>query len=222
MRFFFLAMKLHPEVKEKATDEIDHIITKDRPRLPTLEDRANMPYITALLKETLRWMPIAPLSLPHAVDREIEFRGYRIPESAVLLPSIGCFSLDSSVYPNPTLFDPERFLSPNPELSPETFVFGFGKRICPGIHLAEASLFLAIAQSLAVFDIKKPNDAISGKAIDPVLNSTPGIVTYPIDYLCDITPRSEKHRQLVLAVDKEHPWDERNAKFIQGINTKNV
>lgn len=63
---------------------------------------------------------------------------------------------DPEVYPNPHQFDPARFI-PTPgkdvERDPRHACFGFGRRICPGLHLAEASLYILAAMSLAVFDI---------------------------------------------------------------------
>ena len=56
---FFLAMVLHPEVQERARHELDKVIGPDR--LPTFDDFGSVPYIDALIKETLRWHPIVPL-----------------------------------------------------------------------------------------------------------------------------------------------------------------
>ena len=56
---FFLAMTLFPEVQKAAQEEIDRIVGSDR--LPSFADRENLPYINALVKETLRWQPVVPL-----------------------------------------------------------------------------------------------------------------------------------------------------------------
>ena len=56
---FFLAMQLYPEVQRKAQEEIDRVIGNDR--LPTIADRPNLPYIEMVIKELLRWNPVAPL-----------------------------------------------------------------------------------------------------------------------------------------------------------------
>jgi cytochrome P450 len=65
------------------------------------------------------------------------------------------------MYPEPDAFKPERFINPDGTLREDpvlTSLFGFGRRICPGRHLAEATLFIAIASFLSVFNIKKGND----------------------------------------------------------------
>jgi len=56
---FFLAMALYPEVQAKAQSEIDQVIGTNR--LPCYEDRDSLPYLTALIKEVLRWNPVTPL-----------------------------------------------------------------------------------------------------------------------------------------------------------------
>lgn len=80
---FFLAMTVFPEVQQKAQEELDRVIGSDR--LPVSADKGSLPYIEAIVKETHRWHPVAPMALPHASDREDSIRGYRIPKGAILL-----------------------------------------------------------------------------------------------------------------------------------------
>jgi cytochrome P450 len=84
---------------------------------------------------------------------------------------------DAEVYPDPFHFDPSRHLGEKPQLDPFKFVFGFGKRLCPGIHLAELSLFLNMARILSLFDISKPVD-VYGNDIDQKVDWTDGIISY--------------------------------------------
>jgi cytochrome P450 len=55
-------MRLYPNVMKRAQAEIDAVVGRDR--LPTFEDRENLPYIRAMVKEVLRWRPVGPLGLP--------------------------------------------------------------------------------------------------------------------------------------------------------------
>ena len=59
---FFMAMVLRPEVQKKAQEELDKVIGN---RLPEFNDRANLPYISAMVKESLRWQPVVPLGIYH-------------------------------------------------------------------------------------------------------------------------------------------------------------
>jgi cytochrome P450 len=72
---------------------------------------------------------------------------------------------DPDMYPEPDTFKPERFINPNGSLREDpvvTSIFGFGKRICPGRHLVDDMLFIAIASLLSVFDIKKGANGTDG------------------------------------------------------------
>lgn len=62
---------------------------------------------------------------------------------------------DPDIYPDPFVFDPNRHIGENPQPNPLKFAFGFGRRVCPGQHFAEVTLFLNMASILAVFDLRK-------------------------------------------------------------------
>lgn len=79
-------MKLYPEVQRKAQEEIDRVIGEER--LPTTEDRPNMSYLDAIVKEVLRWHPIAPMGLPHTCTEDDVFDGYLIPKGSMVISNI--------------------------------------------------------------------------------------------------------------------------------------
>ena len=70
---FVLAMTLYPEVQTRAQEELDRVVGRDR--LPTFEDRAQLPYVSNVVKETLRWMPVSMLGThpycPASHDRSL-------------------------------------------------------------------------------------------------------------------------------------------------------
>lgn len=86
MECFFLAMTLFPDVQRKAQEEIDRVVGSGR--LPGFQDRENLPYIDAIVKEVLRWHPVAPMSLAHVTTEDDICEGYLIPKGALLLPNI--------------------------------------------------------------------------------------------------------------------------------------
>lgn len=99
-----------------------------------------------------------------------------------------------------------------PVPDPSQFVFGFGRRICPGRLLADNALYLSIAQSLAVFNIGKAvNDGIE---IQPEVKFTPGVVSHPQPYRHKITPRSSAHRALIMSIELTHPWEENDGSLL--------
>lgn len=195
---FFLAVLLHPEVQRSAQAEIDHMVGMDR--LPTYSDRTSLPYVEALYKEVLRWYPVAPFAVPHCLDWENddEYQGMLIPRGSVVIPNIWAMARDPSAYHDPEVFSPERFLpgANTPEPNPEDVVFGFGRRRCPGIHLAHASVWLSIVLTLAVYDIT-PAIGPDGKPKIPSLNYSQTTISHPEPFECCIKPRSLKAEALV-------------------------
>lgn len=79
-------MMLYPDVQRKAQAEIDCVLGERT--LPAVADRAKLPYINAMVKESLRWHTVAPLGVPHKTDQDDIVNGHLIPKGAVLLPNI--------------------------------------------------------------------------------------------------------------------------------------
>ncbi|KXS93762.1 hypothetical protein AC578_4729 [Pseudocercospora eumusae] len=200
---FFLAMTKYPEIQSKARAEIDSVVGQGR--MPELSDRESLPYTEALIKEIIRWHIAVPEGLPHLTTEDCEFEGYFIPKGSLMIANIWAFAHDAEIYPEPSTFNPNRFLGDKPEMDPRNFIFGFGRRICPGKLLADASLFLTIARTLAVFDIESPLDE-DGRPMIPHFDPEPGFVSHPAEFRARITPRSEEHRALIMEVEKTHPF----------------
>lgn len=211
MSFFILAMTMYPDVQRKAQHEIDQVIGPDR--LPRLDDRQKLPYLNALLTEAFRWCPAGPMGLPHTADEDIIYNGYLIPKGAYLLPAVWWFTHDPQVHPDPERFEPERFLHPRNEPDARQNVFGYGRRICPGRLLADSSIFIAVTQILAAFDIRKAVDE-HGVEIENKLVITPGVAVHPGKFSYQIVPRSAKYEELVRQVEREHPWQDSDADLL--------
>jgi hypothetical protein len=101
------------------------------------------------------------------------------------------------------------------EPDPRNYIFGYGRRICPGRYVADNALFITIAQSLAVFKMEKPVE--NGKVVEPEVKFEPGTTSHPLPYRTSIKPRSEKHRELIKKAEKEYPWGESDAKALEEI-----
>ncbi|KAG2158980.1 cytochrome P450 [Suillus bovinus] len=193
---FFLAMTLFPDVQKKAQAEIDAVVGPDR--LPSFADQDSLPYIGALVKEAFRWHAIVPTGFPHCVSKDDIHDGYYIPKGSMVVPNIWFMLNDPERYANPSQFNPDRFLANDgrePETEPRTICFGFGRRICPGIHLAEASVWLSAAMSLAVFDISKAVE--NGIEITPEVDPLSGTISHLKPFKCSIKPRSSKAVALI-------------------------
>lgn len=193
---FYLAMVLHPEVQVKAREELDRVIGTDR--LPTQADAEDLPYLRAVVTELLRWNSVAPGGVPHVAIEDGWVGGYFIPKDSMIVANLWGILHDPALYPEPTKFSPERFLGPNPQTDPRKASFGFGRRICPGQFLAEASLWSFVSMSLAVFEIT--NVIRDGEKVIPVHENTNGTISYPKEFECAVRPRSSKVLSL-LAVE---------------------
>ncbi|KAF7330077.1 Cytochrome P450 [Mycena kentingensis (nom. inval.)] len=212
---FVLAMLAYPEVQHRTYAEISRFLQTQEEgeelifRLPRPEDELGLPYIGAVVKEVLRWRNITPLgsprprcdspaegltrpAIPHCVSEEDVYRGYRIPKGAVVLGNVWAILHDETVYSNPDAFNPDRFLGDTPEPDPDA-AFGFGRRACPGQHLAKSIIFLSIARILAVFEIHKAIDAEDGVVVvEPSGAYSDGLSVSPLPFKCAFQLRSEE------------------------------
>jgi cytochrome P450 len=83
IKTFFYSIALHPEVREKAQEEIDRIVGSRR--LPDFNDRESMPYTEAIYREVMRIRPTIPMGVPHANTEDDVYNGYFIPKGRILL-----------------------------------------------------------------------------------------------------------------------------------------
>ncbi|KAG8722199.1 hypothetical protein FRC09_006639 [Ceratobasidium sp. 395] len=182
---FFVAMILFPKTQQLAQAEIDAVIGSER--LPEMEDRPRLPYVERLVQEVLR--------IPHACYQDNEYKGYRIPKGAIVIGNTWAMNHNPSVYKEPDTFDPDRFLDPSVQPPPS---FGFGRRICPGLHFAQSSLFIFIASILATFNIDMVKDK-HGNDVVPVAEGEHNLLFHPVPFKFKISPRSSVHEQLIHA-----------------------
>ncbi|KAF2251620.1 cytochrome P450 [Trematosphaeria pertusa] len=202
----FLALTTHPETLHAAHEELDAIIGNSR--TPTFDDESRLPYLRALVKEVLRWRPVAVLGgTPHASTEDDYYEGYYIPAGTTILGNSWAINLNEEYYPNPHHFNPARFLdtvlaekakSPTPESGKPHPAksghssFGWGRRICPGADLAANSLFIALSKLLWAFDILP----LKGVRYD-IFAYTEGFNIRPRKFECEIRVRSEAHREVL-------------------------
>jgi len=145
MTTFFLMMALHPDVQRRAQAEIDRVVGKDR--LTTIKDQKALPFTMAVIKEVLRFTPVVPTGLPHRVTRDDVYQGFRIPKGATVIANIWAITRDKEMYPNPSVFDPDRFIarpSFEPQIDPQKWIFGFGRRVSACLYAERTSqLFIS-------------------------------------------------------------------------------
>ncbi|THH28087.1 hypothetical protein EUX98_g6102 [Antrodiella citrinella] len=202
MTTFIFAMVRHPEVYRKAQEELDRVVGLER--LPDFDDRESLPYLNAVIKEVYRWHVPVPSGVPHFSMKEDEYRGYRIPESSMIIANIWGMSQNTDIYPDPEIFRPERFLyNPNDELmDPKNIIFGFGRRLCPGKDFADSNVFLLASNIVATMDLSCARDE-EGREVLPPLEFTSGFVSRPRPFKCVFTPRTPRAVELIRHLNNE-------------------
>ncbi|XP_020104754.1 flavonoid 3'-monooxygenase-like [Ananas comosus] len=158
----------HPKILKQAQVELDSIIGPAR--LVSESDLPNLPTLQAIIKESLRLHPSAPLSLPRMAAEGCEINGYCIPKQATLLVNIWAIGRDPAIWPDPLEFSPARFLPGGANESVdvkgsdfELIPFGAGRRICAGLSLGLRMVQLMTATLVHAFDWTLPDGQPSEK-----------------------------------------------------------
>jgi cytochrome P450 len=81
-----LAMVLEPGVQQRAQEELDRVVGKDR--LPSYHDKDSLPFINSIVWESLRWNPVTPIGIAHCLIEDDEYKGYRIPKDTTIMPNV--------------------------------------------------------------------------------------------------------------------------------------
>ncbi|XP_015933346.2 geraniol 8-hydroxylase [Arachis duranensis] len=149
----------NPKAMSKAKQELEQIIGKGNPIEES--DVAKLPYLQAIIKETLRLHPPAPLLLPRKAKVDVEISGYTIPKGARVLINAWAIGRNPNIWEDANLFLPERFLGSNIDVKGRDFQltpFGSGRRICPGSPLAIRMMHVMLGSLVNSFDWKLENN----------------------------------------------------------------
>ncbi|KAL2331293.1 hypothetical protein Fmac_018874 [Flemingia macrophylla] len=149
----------NPDTMSKAKRELKQTIGMGNPIEES--DIARLPYLRAIIKETLRLHPGAPLLLPRKATIDVEINGYIIPQGSQVVVNEWAIGRNPSIWDNPNSFSPDRFLGSEIDVKGRHFQltpFGGGRRICPGLPLAMRMLHLMLGSLINGFDWKFEND----------------------------------------------------------------
>ncbi|ONM22197.1 cytochrome P450 12 [Zea mays] len=148
----------NPKILAKAMEELNHVIGPDR--LVTESDLPRLPYIEAVLKETMRVHPAAPMLAPHVAREDTSVDGYDVLAGTVLFINVWAIGRDPGLWDAPEEFRPERFVESKIDVRGHDFQllpFGSGRRMCPGINLALKVMALSLANLLHGFEWRLPD-----------------------------------------------------------------
>jgi len=179
-----LAAAAFPEAQAKVQEELDLVIPPGR--APTFSDDIMLPQTRAFILETYRWRPVSVGGVAHRATKDIIWGNYCIPAGASVVGNQWSIGLDPLVFPNPQKFDPQRWLTEDGKIRQDIkpFAFGFGRRICPGRHVADRSVFINTVLHLWAFRISEiPTAPIDIFAFIDTFN------THPLPFEVKFEPR---------------------------------
>lgn len=152
-----------PRILERLRQEIDSVVEKTR--LIQEGDLPRLPYLQAVVKETLRLHPAVPV-LVRMFEQECMVGGFCIPEKTTLLVNVYAVMRDPDIWEEPNEFKPERFLASSRsdqeerEQAIKYLPFGSGRRVCPGLNLGSIFVGTAVGMMVQCFDWRNKGDEV--------------------------------------------------------------
>ncbi|KZV67271.1 cytochrome P450 [Peniophora sp. CONT] len=192
MAWWALAMLTYPDIQKRAQEEIDSVV--GRTRLPTFADLSHLPYVRAIVQETLRWRPVGPIGIPHRSVQDDTYEGYFIPKGSIVITNLWELNRDTEFFgPDPDRFNPARYLDEKGCLisglveakDDAHFSFGFGRRGCVGKHVAVNTLSIEIMTCLWALSLAK----VKGRDLDLDSYVDDGLIVRPKHFQVNVQPR---------------------------------
>ncbi|EGN92934.1 hypothetical protein SERLA73DRAFT_116571 [Serpula lacrymans var. lacrymans S7.3] len=204
----FHAASLHLEAQALAQSELDQIVGQER--MPEMNDRPNLPYVTAFVNECMRLIPVVPIAIPRRAMEDETIGEYFIPKGSVVCN----FNMlrDPDIYESPLSFDPARFLPEtgtptHPDIKGRSGLaigslsYGFSRRICPDMHLADSGVWLYVSTLLWAFQVSMVDDdgsIVKDKAAKwESVQFSSGAIQYPLPFKVKLVSRSSAVENLL-------------------------
>lgn len=149
----------HPNIQKKLRDELDLVLGYG---VQIMEpDIRNLPYLQAVIKETLRLRMAIPLLVPHMNLQDAKLASYDIPAESKILVNAWWLANNPDHWNKPQEFRPERFLEEEQHVDPigndfRYLPFGAGRRSCPGIVLALPIVAITLGRLIQNFELLPP------------------------------------------------------------------
>ncbi|KAJ7122892.1 cytochrome P450 [Mycena epipterygia] len=192
-------------IQARAHEELDRVIGRDH--WPSAEDEARLPYIRAIIKEVQRVHAPFWMATPHCSTEDYEYNGMFIPKDTVMV--LNCFTMhhNEERYPDSYTFNPDRYMgddltcAESAKLSNvmerDHWTFGAGRRICPGLVVAERELWLAISRILWTFTVHAiPSEPISLEEYEGMSGRT------PLPFRVKFEPRHENVHETLAGIEE--------------------
>ncbi|XP_057510751.1 trimethyltridecatetraene synthase-like [Actinidia eriantha] len=148
-----------PHLLRKATQDLDTVVGREK--WVGESDMQNLPFIDAIVKETMRLHPAATLLAPHFSTHDCKIAGYDIPKGTIVFVNVWSIGRDPRYWDEPNKFLPERFLGSEIDVKGHNFEllpFGSGRRMCPAYRLGMKMIGSTLANLLHGFNWKLPEN----------------------------------------------------------------
>ncbi|KAG1785221.1 cytochrome P450 [Suillus plorans] len=150
-----MAAATHTDTQARVQEKLDNVV--GRTRLPTFDDQEMLPQVTAFMLESLRWRPVSLGGFAHRATKDIIWKNYLIPAGTTVIGNHWAIANDPEVFPEPHTFNPQRWIDDAGRVRGDLrfFTFGFGRRVCPGQHVVNRSVFITTALILWAFRLSE-------------------------------------------------------------------
>jgi len=153
LEWIMARMVLHPDIQAKAQAEIENVVGSGRPVSDA--DLPNLPYLHAIVKETLRVHPPGPLlSWARLAIHDTQVGPHMVPAGTTAMVNMWSITHNDQIWAEPNMFNPERFMDEEVAIMGSDLrlaPFGAGRRVCPGKAMGLATVQLWLAQLLQNF-----------------------------------------------------------------------
>ncbi|KAK0393489.1 hypothetical protein QR680_000237 [Steinernema hermaphroditum] len=196
LKWGFLMMMLNEQVQRKVHRELDEL-----PQRVELAHRSKLQYTQATINEIQRIANILPINLLRTVSEDVSIDGFHFPANTLVIPQISIVMNDPKNFPDPKVFNPDRFLDldGNVQKSENFMPFSIGKRQCLGESLAKAELFLIFSNIMRNFEFHvddASNPPKSKRVLGLTLKSSKGQNSFRKPTLKAATPNSAQYASL--------------------------
>jgi phenylacetate 2-hydroxylase len=166
MAIAYLSSPHGREIQKRAYSEIMNVYPNGDAWSKCLTEE-RVPYITAYVREVLRFWTVIPICLPRVSIKDIQWQDATIPAGTTFYMNAWAADYDPTHFKDPQTFDPERYLSKSDiDSGTPHYAYGAGSRMCAGSHLANRELYTAFLRIFVAFTIHPPKDSRDEPILD--------------------------------------------------------
>ncbi|OCL10493.1 cytochrome P450 [Glonium stellatum] len=208
MGIAYLSSPHGQEIQKRAHAEILSVYPNNDAWEKCLHEE-KVPYITALVKEILRFWTVIPICLPRVSVKPMEWNGATIPAGTTFYMNAYAADYDDTHFKDPYSFVPERYLHVPDGAGTPHYAYGAGSRMCAGSHLANRELYTAFVRLISAFEIVPPKRGEDRPILDCLeANAIPTSLTMePKKFKCGFRVRDRAALEKWIAESDERTKD---------------